>query len=83
MLFSCRNEITKGKFSINGEIKNVPDQKIYLEQLYFSQKNPETIDTAEIKNGKFSFTATAPEEGIYRIRMERSERGFIFINDNN
>ncbi|MEO8771717.1 MAG: redoxin domain-containing protein [Ferruginibacter sp.] len=77
---SCKDEIKKGKFSLTGEIKNIPDQKIYLEQLYFSQA-PEILDTAEIKNGKFTVTATSSEEGLYRIRMEKTEHGFIFIND--
>ena len=83
-ILSCNNNaVVKGKFLISGEIKNVPDQKIYLEQLYFSQKNPEIIDTAEIKNGKFTLSASANEEGLYRIRTEKMGAGFIFINDNN
>ena len=77
---SCKDQTIKGKFSLTGEIKNIPDQKIYLEQLYFSQA-PEILDTAEIKNGKFTVTATASEEGLFRIRMEKTEHGFIFIND--
>ncbi len=78
---SCRDEVSKNTFSVSGEIKNIPDQKIFLEQLYFSQKNPEILDTAEIKNEKFTLAATAPEEGMYRLRMEKADRGFIFIND--
>jgi peroxiredoxin len=81
-LFACKTASVKGKFEVAGEIKNLPDQKIYLEQLYFSQKNPEALDTAEVKNGKFNLSATAEEEGLYRLRMEKSEAGFIFINDN-
>lgn len=80
-IFSCKNETLKGKFDISGEIKNTPDQKIFLEQVYFSQKSPEVLDTAEIKNGKFTLSATAGEEGLYRLRMEKSGNGFIFIND--
>lgn len=78
---SCKDDAVKGKFEISGEIKNVPDQKIYLEQLYFSQKSPEVIDTAEIKKGKFTLSATSGEEGLYRLRLEKMEAGFIFIND--
>ncbi len=80
-ILSCKNESTKGKFTISGEIKNVPDQQIFLEQLYFSQKNPDVLDTAQIKNGKFELTAIAPEEGLYRLRLEKLESGFVFIND--
>ncbi len=80
-LFSCSTSVQKGQFTVNGELKNSPDQKIYLEELYFSQKDPAVLDTAEIKNGKFSLTALAPEEGLYRLRLEKSEAAFIFIND--
>lgn len=80
-LFSCSTSVQKGQFTITGELKNTPDQKIYLEELYFSQKDPAVLDTAEIKNGKFSLAALAPEEGLYRLRLEKSEDAFIFIND--
>ena len=80
-LFSCSTSVQKGQFTITGELKNTPDQKIYLEELYFSQKDPAVLDTSEIKNGKFSLTALAPEEGLYRLRLEKSEAAFIFIND--
>ena len=50
ILLSCNSDIQKGKFTLTGELKNVPDQKIYLEELYFSQKDPAVLDTAEIKN---------------------------------
>jgi len=80
-LFSCSTSVQKGQFTVTGELKNASDQKIYLEELYFSQKDPAVLDTAEIKNGKFSLTALAPEEGLYRLRLEKSEAAFIFIND--
>ena len=82
LLFSCNNQTPKGTFAVTGEIKNVPDQKIYLEELYFSQKDPVVLDTADIKKGKFTVSALAPQQGFYRLRMEKSEApGFIFIND--
>ncbi len=80
-LFSCNNGKEEGKFTVNGELKNVPDQKIYLEELFFSQKDPEVLDTGTVKNGKFSVSSTAPEQGLYRIRLEKGNTGFIFIND--
>ncbi len=81
-LISCNNAADKGKFTVHGQLKNAPDQKVFLEEVYFNQKDPEILDTAEIKNGQFTLSATAPEEGIYRIRMEKLNHGFIFINDN-
>ncbi|UAY51852.1 TlpA disulfide reductase family protein [Ferruginibacter albus] len=84
-LSSCKSKSGKQQLTITGEIKNAPDQKIYIEQLFFSQQNPEVLDTAEIKNGKFSLSALAQEEGLYRIRLEnnRNNNGFVFINDTN
>jgi peroxiredoxin len=81
IIAGCASKENKGRFSVNGEIKNVPDQKIYLEQIYFSEKNPEVVDTAEVKNGKFILKATAPEQGLYRLRLEKDKGAFIFIND--
>lgn len=81
-LFSCNNANEKGNFIVNGQLKNTPDQKAYLEELYFGQKDPEVIDTAEIKKGKFILHGLATEEGLYRIRFEKAPNGFLFINDN-
>ena len=81
ILFSCSPSVQKGQFTVSGELKNAPDQQVYLEELYFSQKDPAVLDTAEIKNGQFSLTALAPEEGLYRLRLEKSQAAFIFIND--
>ncbi len=80
-LASCSEKQEKGKFTVTGNLKNAEDQKIYLEQLFFSQKDPEVIDTGEIKNGKFTVSGIAPEEGLYRLRFQKQETGYIFIND--
>jgi peroxiredoxin len=78
---ACNQKEDKGTFTVNGSLKNVENQKIYLEQLFFSEKNPEVLDTAEIKDGKFTIAAKASEEGLYRLRFEKQEIGYIFIND--
>ena len=83
VLFACKGKTQDGHFTVSGELKNAPDQKIYLEELYFSQKDPTVLDTAEIKQGKFSLSAIAPAEGLYRLRLEKNEVAFIFINDKN
>ena len=79
-LSSCNHRSEKGRFEVSGTLKNAPDQKIYIEELYFSQKDPEVLDTGFIKNGHFTIGATATEQGLYRIRLE-NDNGFIFIND--
>ncbi len=78
----CADKKTNGgEFTVNGEIKNVPDQLIYLDQLYFSEQQPELVDSAQMTNGKFTLRGNAAEEGMFRIRLQKSESGFIFIND--
>jgi len=81
VLVSCNHKSAKGTFTVSGEIKSAPDQKVYLDQLFFSNDDPQVLDTAEMKDGKFSLSAIGPEEGLYRVRLEKSKSGFIFIND--
>src|SRR5664279_608571 len=79
-LLSCNGQEKKGVFTVNGELKNAPNQKVYLEQISFSQQAPLVLDTAEMNKGNFTVKALAPEEGLYRLRFEKNA-GFIFIND--
>jgi len=81
-ILSCNQKEEKGKFTVSGELKNAPDQRIYLEELFFSQKSPQVLDTADIKNGRFELSGIASEEGMFRIRLEKSESSYIFVNDN-
>jgi peroxiredoxin len=80
-MLACNNNEEKGKFTVVANIQNTADQKVYLEQLFFSDKNPEVLDTADVKAGKFEVAAIGNEEGLYRLRFEKQEMGFIFIND--
>lgn len=81
LIFSCNNK-SKDHFTINGKIENAKDQKVYLEQLFFNEKDIAVIDTAEIKNGKFELTGTAAEEGLYRVRLEQDNNAsYLIIND--
>ncbi|MCY7292035.1 MAG: AhpC/TSA family protein [Ferruginibacter sp.] len=80
-IISCSEKTEKGKFTVKGELKNADNQKIYLEQLFFSLKDPQVLDTGEIKDGKFVVSSIGTEEGLYRLRFEKQETGYIFIND--
>ena len=81
LLFSCSNEKGKGKFTVTGDIKGGNNQKVFLEELFFSDKPVEVLDTAVLKDGKFSVSAIAKEEGLYRLRVENSEKiGFDVID---
>lgn len=83
-VFSCNNKsettYNYGKFTVTGKIDSVEDQKIYLEEVFFTDKTPNVLDTAEVKNGKFEISGTATEQGLFRIRLEKSF-GYLFIND--
>jgi peroxiredoxin len=81
VLFSCKDKEEKGLFKLEGTVKNVPDQPVILEQLFFTEQPPQVLDTGEIKSGKFEVSATAMEEGLYRLRFEKLNNGFVFIND--
>ena len=80
-IISCSDKTEKGRFTVKGDLKNAENQRIYLEQLFFSQKDPQVIDTGEIKDGKFLVTGIGNEEGLYRLRFENQEIGYLFIND--
>src|SRR5690348_2464077 len=84
ILFSCGNDAGKGKFTLTGTLKGTKDQRIFLDEVFFSErKNPEVLDTAEIRDGKFTLSAIGTEEGIYRLRIEGSQNAYIFINESN
>ncbi|MEO6455423.1 MAG: TlpA disulfide reductase family protein [Ginsengibacter sp.] len=79
--FSCNSEEKiKGRFIVSGNVKNAPDQDIFLEEVYFSEKPPNVIDTGKLANGVFTVSGIAPEQGMYRLRLEKGG-GYFFIND--
>ncbi len=80
-LCSCSSPEKKNTFIVKGELKNAPDQKVFLEQISFNQQPPQVLDTAEMKKGSFELKTLSPEEGLYRLRFEKNA-GYIFINDN-
>ena len=80
---SCKHSKQDANFSIDGEIKNASNQKVFLEELFFGEKNPEVVDTADIINGKFLLRANDTEEGLYRLRLEKDQKGYLIINDQN
>ena len=80
IIFSCNNN-NINKFTIEGKIKNIQDQHIYLEQMYFSEKTSDVLDTAMMENGKFTLSGMANEEGLFRLRLEKDPNSYILIND--
>lgn len=80
-IVGCKQKADEGAFTLNGEVKNSSAKQVYLEELYFEEKPPMVLDTADIANGKFLLTGKAKEEGMYRLRFEGMDNGFLFIND--
>lgn len=81
VLFSCSNDAGKGAFTVNGELKGITNQKILLEELFFNGKAPEVLDTGVLKDGRFTVSAMAKEEAVYRLRVDSSDLYYLFIND--
>lgn len=80
-LVACNKKASNGEFVVEGNIKSAPDQKVYLDELFFSQNVPVVLDSADVKNGKFKVQAIAATQGLYRLRLEKNEAPFFFIND--
>lgn len=82
VLVGCKTKDDNGVFTLSGNIKNLSNQNVYLEELYFSDQAPQVLDTAQVKDGKFELTTIAKEQGFYRLRFETAKMGYVFINDN-
>ena len=80
-LFSCNGGADKGKFTLTGELKSAPDQKIYLEELFFSEQQPQVVDTADLKGDKFVVSALAAEEGLFRLRLADQKTSYVFVSE--
>ena len=80
ILFSC-TEKKYGGFTVSGKVSNAGSQKIYLQELPFAGSEPLILDSATLQaNGKFELKATALEEGLYRLSLERGPE-VLLIND--
>lgn len=82
LFFSCTNKDAEKitGFKLTGTYKNAADQKVYMEQIDPATRRITAIDTAELKEGKFTLEAPAAEQGLYRLRMDDTSM-FVFIND--
>lgn len=81
LLSNCQQKNKSGDFIVQCDIKNVPSQQVYLEELFFKDKSPEMIDSGTISNGKVTLKGKATEEGLYRVRLKNTKEAFLIIND--
>lgn len=80
LALGCHSSDSQNSFTLEGILEGGGDQSVYLEQIYFSNEAPKVLDTAVMKNGAFTISTIAQEEGLYRIRFENSP-GYLFISD--
>ncbi len=80
ILMGCA-EKKYGGFTVSGKVSHAGAQKIYLQELPFAGSEPLILDSATLKeNGKCELRATALEEGLYRLTLERGPEVLV-IND--
>jgi thiol-disulfide isomerase/thioredoxin len=80
ILFGCAQK-KYGDFTVSGKVSNGGSQKIYLQELPFAGSEPLILDSATLQaNGKFELSATALEEGLYRLILERGPE-VLLVND--
>ncbi|HRO42555.1 MAG TPA: TlpA disulfide reductase family protein [Flavipsychrobacter sp.] len=72
---SCGNK--ENKFTVLGQIQNMPEQTVFLEELGINAAV--VIDSATSNDkGSFELKGTAPEPGLYRIRFNQNQ--FILLS---
>jgi peroxiredoxin len=65
------------KFTVVGEIANMPKQHVFLEELKINEIA--IIDSAETdEKGKFELCGNAPEPGLYRLRFDQNQ--FVLLS---
>lgn len=77
-IVSCQN--AKDKFTIQGTIAGVESGKVYLQKIVDGQ--PQSIDTAEIAGGKFSFEGKMETPDIRILRLNEQDYFAQFFLDN-
>lgn len=67
------------KFSIHGQIANMPVQTVYLSELRID--NTTIIDSAKTdQSGNFELSASAPEPGLYRLNFSGDQYKYIMLS---
>lgn len=77
-VFSCQS--AKDKFSVKGSIAGVETGKVYLQKLVDGK--PQSIDTADVVGGKFTFTGKMEIPDIRLLRLNEQDYFAQFFLDN-
>ena len=80
MIFSCQK--AKDEFSIKGTIAGVETGKVYLQKLVDGR--PQSVDTADIVDGKFAFTGKMAMPDIRILRLDEQDYfAQMFLDNSN
>ena len=81
-IVSC-SEKKSQPFTVEGSIQNIPVQTVYLEENGVEKSRPVVVDSVKVdQSGKFVLHASATEEKLYSIRMDKSRSPIaLLIND--
>lgn len=74
MLYSCSS-----RYSVEGKIENMPEQKFRLEELGV-EENIFVDSGSTHANGSFKLSHTAKEEALYRLRFEKGKYILLVLN---
>ena len=77
-IFSCQS--AKDEYSIKGTIAGVESGKVYLQKIVDGQ--PQTVDTATISGGKFTFKGKMEMPDIRLLRLDERDYFAQFFLDN-
>jgi len=77
-VISC--QLAKNEFSIKGSIAGVETGKVYLQKLVDGK--PQSIDTADVVGGKFTFTGKMEMPDIRVLRLNEQDYFASFFLDN-
>lgn len=77
LLYSCKDKQTG--FHIIGNVSGMPEQTVFLEEIRIA--GAQVIDSAESDaSGRFELDGTAPEPGLYRVRIGKNEDAFALFS---
>ncbi len=71
-LSSCGNG--RDEFTVIGEFKNMPEQRVRLQELGISDKIVALDSTKTDAQGKFELNGKAPQPGLYQLIFEQGNK---------
>lgn len=80
-LVSCSN-VGKDEFVLNGTIKGIPDGKVVVLERFDDSLGAIPVDTAKVKDGKFTFKGKTLEPELRSIRVETVQNSSYIIIEN-